>query len=381
MSRPVLRLDARRVDVLLMLAVTSAVSVAVASHQTGDVAAQPVAYLWAVGLGLLMLVRRSLPVLVLALTVLGFFSYYIAGFPAIGVAVPIAAAVYSAAEAGRMTAALVASLLVLGVSTAFRLLAGQSAAYVVGYELVGHAALIAAVLALGYSVRIRREIEVRTDQVTRLAAHQSWLRSEEQQHDGRLRLARELHDSIGHSLSVASLYAGVAEETPDAATRQEALACVRGAVSDSMSHLRSTVTLLRARVSEAGPEAPGLADVPRLLDPLVTAGYDVDVAVEDLAVAPEVAAAAFRVIQEAVTNTLRHSDATSIGVTVTADGPDRLHVGAVDNGTRTRGPRFAAGHGLAGMRERVAAVGGDLTVDATGEGWRVAASLPRGEPA
>lgn len=376
------RLSPTAVDVLMAVGVTAVLSAVVTADQASPGPVDPLAYLWAAGLGLLMLARRSAPRVVLALTVLGFYAYYAAGFPAIGVAVPIAAALFSAAEAGHVRAAVVAAVVVLAGSTGFRLLAGQSASYVVGYELVGHAALVAAVIALGDSVRARREVHLRTGQVARLTAHQTMLDAERRAHEERLRLARELHDSMGHSLSVASLYAGVAREAADAPTRDDALGLVGRAVADSMTHLRSTVSLLRSAEPAAAVQ-PGLADLGRLLEAPAAVGYEVRLEADEVRAPAETEAVAFRVVQESVTNTLRHSDATRISVGVRAErgGGDGggLRVTVADDGSRARTPRFTPGHGLAGMRERVASLGGELTVTAGPEGWRVAAWLPAGE--
>lgn len=372
-------LDPRTVDVLLCVGVVAVLSAVVSADQGADRPLNPFAYLWALGLGLLMLVRRSRPRLVLLLTVVGFFTYYMAGFPAIGVAVPIAAALYSAAEAGHLRAAVLTAVGVLSVSTTYRLLTGQSVALVVGYELVGHVSLMASVIALGYSVNAHRALVRRTEQVTGLVARQAHLDAEAQAAAERARLARELHDSLGHSLSVASLYSDVAREADDPTARRSALGQVRSAVGDSLTHLRSTVTLLRA--DARGPEPiAGLADVPALLEAPRAAGYDVVVDVEDVGpVDPLVSVTAYRVVQEAVTNTIRHSDARRLEVSVRPEG-DYLVVRVGDNGARTRARRPPEGNGLRGMRERVEALRGRLEVCCSTEAWTVTAVLPREVP-
>ncbi|MGH1564656.1 sensor histidine kinase [Mumia sp. DW29H23] len=364
----------RRTDVLLCVGVAAVLAVVVNSHEgrSGDV--NPLAYLWALGLGLLMLIRRSHPVLVLVLTTLGFFSYYAAGFPAIGVAVPIAAALYSAAEMGHLRAAVVTGTLTLGLSTAYRLADGQSASFVVGYEFVSHAALIAAAIALGHSVRVGRHLRRRTEQVSRLLTRQGELDHVAQVRDERMRLARELHDSIGHSLSVAALYSDVAREAPDGDERDDALELVRTSITDASAQLRRTVAVLRGR-GTFDAEA-GLDQVDRLGAAPTAVGYEVDVQVDPVDVAPEVGAAAFRLVQEAITNTLRHSNGTSISVRVGLQEPGVLGVRVVDDGTAVVPPQIRSGHGLSGMRERVADLGGTLDVDAGPHGWVVAASIP-----
>jgi signal transduction histidine kinase len=364
----------RRTDVLLCVGVAVVLAVVASSHEGRGGAVNPLAYLWAVGLGLLMLVRRSHPLLVLALTSLGFFSYYAAGFPAIGVAVPIAAALYSAAEMGHLRAAIVTSVLIVGIATGFRLQEGQSPSFVVGYELSGHAALIAATIALGHSVRVGRRLRQRTDQVTRLLTRQGELDDVAQAREDRMRLARELHDSIGHALSVASLYSDVAREARDGREREEAHELVRSAITDASTHLRRTVAVLRG--SGHFDSEAGLDQVERLRVAPTAAGYAVDVRVDPVDVAPEVGAAAFRLVQEAITNTLRHSNGRSIDVRVGLREPGLLGVRVVDDGTAAVPPQIRPGNGLSGMRERVAGLGGTLEVDAGAGGWVVDASIP-----
>ncbi|WP_049797271.1 sensor histidine kinase [Kribbella flavida] len=374
------RMTPRAADVLLAVGVTVVISIAVSAGQGSSGPVDPLAYLWAAGLGLLMVVRRTMPLAVLLLTALGYFTYYTAGFPAIGVAVPIAAAVYSATEAGYLRAAILTSVLVLAVSTTFRLLIGQPVGYVVGYELVGHTALIASVVALGSSVRAHRALREKTDQVARLTEHQTLLSAEARAREERLRLARELHDSIGHALAVASLHTNVAREAPNAEARSQALHLVRQSTSEAMTQLRSTVALLRSSAPAAAPAA-SLDQLPQLLRAPRAAGYTVEFDLADGASAsPDIEAAAFRVVQEAVTNTLRHADADHLGVRLRVDDEDRLHVLVRDNGKAARPPTYSPGHGLAGMRERVEAAGGSLTVRAAADGWYVEAKLPRKAP-
>lgn len=376
-------MHARRADLLLGLSVTGALAVVVSSDQGRGGPVDPVAYLWAVGLGCLMLIRRSHPRMVLALTALGFLSYHAAGFPAIGVAVPIAAALYSATEMGHLGAAAATGLLALGIATTYRVLAGQDLALVLGFELVGHFALIAAVILLGHSVRTARRLRWRTDQVTRLLERQRALDADARVRQDRYHLARELHDSIGHSLSIASLYTDIAREAgSDETKREEALTLARSRIVESLSHLRRTVKVLREPGHGAGGDGPRIADLPSLLDGAMAAGYqvevDIDQRIRDVGAPPDVEAAAFRMVQEAVTNTLRHSSGSRIDVRVTRDPAGSLVVCVKDDG-RTDGPAdLPQGHGLSGMRERVADLGGTFDAGPTRDGWLVRAEIPTG---
>ncbi|MEU8224003.1 histidine kinase [Kribbella sp. NPDC048915] len=369
-------MDRRRSDILLAVGVVIALSVVVTSDQGRGGAVDPLAYLWAAGLGALMLLRRRHPVLVLVLTALGFLTYHAAGFPAIGVALPTAAALYSAAEMGHVRAAAVVAGATLGFATTYRLLAGQDMAFVLGYELVSHGALMAAVIVLGHSVRTGRALRLRTAQVTRLLERQGALDADARVREDRMFLARELHDSIGHSLSVASLYTSVAREAADDGERQQALELARTGISDSLAQLRRTVALLRASSRTLDGAGPGLADLPHLAAGPAAAGYRVNLDVADISPGPEIEAAVFRIVQEAVTNTLRHSTGTTIEVSVACDGPERVSVVVADDGGPVAGAGAPDGHGLSGLAERVSDLGGTLSAGPTPSGWVVRADIP-----
>ncbi|WP_164477774.1 sensor histidine kinase [Nocardioides pantholopis] len=376
-------MTARRTDVLLGLGVTLALTAVVSANEGDPGTANPLAYLWAVGLGLLMLVRRQRPVLVLVLTMLGFVTYYMAGFPAIGVGVPMAAAVFSAAETGHLRAAVTAGVLILALATGYRILDGQDATFILGYELVSHAALIAAAIALGHSVRVGTALRRRTEQVTGLLTRQGELDADARLREERLALARELHDSIGHSLAVAALYAQVAREAgpdggPDGQQRHQAIELVRSAVSDALAQLRRTVAVLRGSRSPTEPEV-GIGDLPQLAAAPRSVGYVVELDLElddDVAVPAEVGAAAYRVAQEAVTNAIRHSSGTRISIRVAERAAHELEVVVRDDGRVVGSPDLRPGHGLSGMAERLGELGGALEVSAGTDGWLVRARIP-----
>lgn len=362
------------VDAALGTGVALVMSLVISSGQAGD--PHPVAYFWAVGLGALMLARRRYPVIVLAVTVLGLFAYYAAGYAAVGVALPVVAALYSAAEAGRTWAAVIAAAVVLATSLTFRLAVGQDAAYVVGYELASHVALIAAAIALGDSVRSRRRLQQKQSVLDDLDEARHAADAEHRLQDQRLALARELHDSLGHQITVVSLQAEVAREAlrddPDAA--EAAVGRIRQASSAMLGELRRTVRVLR-RAAEPRPGG-SLAAASDVLDAARGTGLEVNLEVDgDLAaLRSDVDSAAYRVLQEAVTNTLRHAGAATISVRMAVDaGTLRLHV--VDDGGSFEGPVVASG-GLAGMEDRARAVGGSLAARRGTDGFEVDLVVP-----
>jgi signal transduction histidine kinase len=203
----------------------------------------------------------------------------------------------------------------------------------------------------------------------------------------RLRIARELHDLVAFSFATISVQAGVAlhlaEERPDVAA--EALRVIKAIGGQASRELRAIVGELR-RTAGAG-DAPfhGVADLDALAATTSAVGLPTRVVVSGRArsLPPAVDRAAYRIAQEALTNAVRHAGPASAVVTVRYE-PDRLVVQVIDDG---RGPARSEpdepepdrGHGIAGMRERALALGGELDAgsDAVG-GFRVSASLPVG---
>jgi signal transduction histidine kinase len=347
------------VDTAVAVGVAAVLAVVVSADQGGG--AGVAAYLWAAALGALMFWRRRYARTVLALTILGLFAYYAEGFPAIGVAVPVAAALYSAAEAGYRRSAIIGASVVLAVSVTFRLLEGQDFRYVVLYEGVGHAALMTAAIMLGELVRARRRIDALTERHIALEAERRLSRHKQV-------LSRDLHDSIGHTLTVAAIHTNVAQQEarrhPEAAVA--ALDHVSEAVSRALAELRATVRELRAEPPHSLQDMESLAETAR------AAGFAVRTRIEPVE-EPEVSATAYRLVQEAVTNALRHSDGRRITIDVWHANDD-LRVFVQDDGVSAGAAEEHAG--LTGLRERVTALGGHLDTGPAARGWRVSATLP-----
>lgn len=200
--------------------------------------------------------------------------------------------------------------------------------------------------------------------------------------DERLRIAQELHDVIGHSLGVIAVQAGVGmhliDSDPDEAKR--ALEHISRTSRSSLAEIRRLLGLVRAGEAAASyAPTPGLADLPRLADEVTGTGLAVEltVAPDATGLPPGVELAAYRIVQEALTNVVRHARAHRATVQLGVDhGSLRVVVTDDGAGGNGRGGRQDA-HGLIGMRERVAVYGGTLDVGpAPGGGYRVAATLP-----
>ncbi|TDD24075.1 sensor histidine kinase [Nonomuraea diastatica] len=341
--------------------------------------------MFAAGLGLLMLVRRRHPVLALVATGVGILGYHAVGYPPVGLAVPVAAALYSAAEHGRPRLAVGVAVALLAISNFFRLRQGEELGYLVGYELAWSVALMAAAIALGDSVRNRRrrqaEQHEREQRLLRQREQEAAMRIEQE----RLTIARDLHDVLAHTITVISLQSDVAGEALDDADTEAvrgALATIRAATDEATGELRSTLALLRRPADDAAvrpstrPPMGSLQHLDRLVTAMNDSGLPIGIRIEGTPkpLPAVVDTTAYRIVQEALTNVLRHAHATRADVLLRYQD-DRLDIRVTDDGRGNDGE--ANGHGLAGMRERAELIGGTLTMSGPdGRGFRVSASLP-----
>ncbi|MEU9334603.1 histidine kinase [Streptomyces sp. NPDC048290] len=236
----------------------------------------------------------------------------------------------------------------------------------------------------GDAVRSRRAfvqaIQDRAEKAERTREEEARRRVAEE----RLRIARDLHDVVAHHIALVNVQAGVAahvmDKRPDQA--KEALAHVREASRSALNELRATVGLLRQSDDPEAPTepAPGLAVLDELVATFHHAGLRIEVARADQGVTLPAAVdlAAYRVIQEALTNVQKHAGVEAKAeVSVVRVGPDIEITVLDDGGGDTSAPPPGGGHGLLGMRERVTAVRGTLTTGPRyGGGFRVHAILP-----
>jgi len=198
----------------------------------------------------------------------------------------------------------------------------------------------------------------------------------------RLRIARELHDSVAHSIGIIAIQAGAAKMVIDTrpAAAREALGTIENASRETLAGLRRMLGVLRqADDPMATASAPGLADLERLTATTAAAGVHVDVRWrgQHRSLPAEIDLSAFRIVQEAVTNVVRHSGTRRCRVSI-EHRDDELAIEVVDSG-RGVGTGLGAGYGIVGMRERVGLLHGDFTAGPRPEGgFRVAARLPVG---
>ncbi|PSM44705.1 two-component sensor histidine kinase [Streptomyces dioscori] len=199
----------------------------------------------------------------------------------------------------------------------------------------------------------------------------------------RLRIARELHDMVAHSIGVIAIQAGVGRRVIDTqpSEARNALAAIEDTSRDTLAGLRRMLgTLRRADPGDGAPlgPAPALADLDALVERTRDAGVrvDIDRRGEGRPLPAEIELSAYRIIQEAITNVVRHSGADSCRVTVDRREDD-LSIEITDEGRGRSGLPGATGYGLTGMRERAALLHGEFTAGPRAEGgFRVAARLP-----
>jgi signal transduction histidine kinase len=219
-----------------------------------------------------------------------------------------------------------------------------------------------------------REVERRAEQAERTRDEVARRRAVEE----RLRIARDLHDSLTHSISVIKVQAGVAAHLArkNGEEPSDALLAIQEASSDAVRELRSTLDVLRR---EEDVNGSGLDQLPALVERARSSGLPTTYTVlgDRRPLPPAVDQAAYRVVQEALTNVVRHAPGAAATVRLEArDG--WLHVEVTDRGGARAGPVPACGgYGLVGMRERVETLHGTVQAGPIdGGGWAVRASLP-----
>jgi signal transduction histidine kinase len=337
--------------------------------QTGKLDA--LAYLLLLAGPVALVFRRLAPVPVLVVSLAAAVAHAWLDYPGVAF-IAVVAAVFTAVGAGHRRETWI--------------LAGLAfAAYVAGVRLVGDAVVVGAwLLVLLVLAEARRVQRARFAEMARLHNERARTRAEQERRQAseeRLRIARELHDVLGHHLSLIRVQAGVGLHLMDVQPEQAraALTTIKSASDEALAEVRSVLGILRTE-QDGAPRTPtpGLDRVPDLA---ADAGFEVrtEVSGEPRPLPAAVDRAAYRIVQEALTNVRRHAGsgatatvrieyaARDLAVQVDDDG-----VGASD---READP--AAGNGIAGMRERAAALGGDLSAGPRpGGGFRVRASLP-----
>jgi signal transduction histidine kinase len=358
---------------------------AITAHQPGA------AYALVVAGGLSLIWRRRWPLPVLGVTVATTAAYAAAGYVPGAALLAVYVALYTVATIESRPVAVgagAASVVVLFVSTG----AGGPFGWLGGTNTVMVACSVAAV-AIGMAVAGRRQFVATTVERAERAERDREEEARRRVDAERLRIARELHDVVAHSMSMINVQAGVAAHVLSSRPEQavEALAAIKAASRDGLRELRAILNVLR-RVDEdveGRAPAPRLSQLDALADVTTQAGLPTAVSVSGrpYAVPATVELAAYRVVQESLTNVLRHAGPSAHATVSLAYEPGRLVVQVDDDGPAGGDGadgldyRDGTGTGIDGMRERAAAFGGTLEAGPmVGGGWRVRAVLPAPVP-
>jgi signal transduction histidine kinase len=199
--------------------------------------------------------------------------------------------------------------------------------------------------------------------------------------DERMRIAQELHDVVAHNVSLIVVQAQALGATAGDERVREATDGIADLGRETMKEMHRTLKLLRGDDDPAAlAPQPGLGELPELLERARTAGVGIELAVEGepRTLAQSVDLSAYRIVQEALTNVVKHAGSAQTTVTL-GYRPDALELTIADAGSGAPSPASPGGHGLVGMRERAALFGGTLTAGPRGDrGFEVRASLPYG---
>jgi signal transduction histidine kinase len=383
--------------VFATMAFAFVVTLGVADQAPGERDFDTFAYAAIAAASLLLLARRRWPFAVLAGTVALDVAYVWRDYPGgPGPCVAATAALATVAVDRSLRTALLAGAGALAAAVAAALVGADEA--VLSSKVLVPFAWVTIGLLAGVAVRSQRLAAAETRERMRAAERTRAEEALRQVGEERLRIARELHDVLAHSLATihvqASAGAHVVARRPEQA--EQVLATIKRASQEALDDLRTTVGVLR-EAAEAGDGAgadeprrpqPSLTRVEELLDGARRTGarVTIDVTGERRRLPAPVDVAGYRIVQEALTNVVRHAGATAVrvvvdyapaGVELTVEDDGR----GLSSGNGTTGAR-GGGHGLAGMRERAALLGGTVeTGGRRGGGFRVYARLPAGTAA
>jgi signal transduction histidine kinase len=371
-------LTPRNVDLLLAVAIAAVQVTATsfaAQNQDGRAAMDAGAYALLAAGPAALLFRRSFPVATLGFVFTTALAYWLLDYPRGPIFLALIVAIITAVVRGHRAAAWTS--LALGYLAFVGLGSTAGVEQVTLGQALGLAAWLLVVGAVAELIRSRSE---RAAQAERTRKQEALRRVGEE----RLRIARELHDVLAHNVSLINVQAGVAlhliEDRPEQA--RSALSAIKQASAETLREMRTVLGTLR-QVDEAAPRnpQPGLDCLDQLVERMAAAGLEVEVTVQgirrDLPSAADLAA--YRIVQEALTNVARHAGTTAARVQLTYREGE-LVVEVEDDGHAAQAGEVAEGNGIVGMRERTLALGGKFSAGPRAEGgFAVRSRLPTQE--
>jgi signal transduction histidine kinase len=234
-------------------------------------------------------------------------------------------------------------------------------------DLVVNVVILVAMWTAGRLLRVTTDRRVRSE----LAAERAAAAAVEAE---RARIAGDLHDSLAHALTLITLQAGSARERAEEPVASDALTSIERTGRDALADMQRFLALL----GPGSPDSPGIGDLPGLVESVRAGGLEIDLDAEPGVVTAGVSTTVFRVVQEALTNVVRHSTAQAARVAVHRDG-EMLVTRVTDDGEAVEARTPGSGRGLAGLAERVRAFDGTVTSGRTVDGWLVEARIPVSE--
>ena len=328
-----------------------------------------------------ILVRRNRPVEVLLVVSLLFGAKAILIHPMpelLAEALAFLVAIYTVGAQCRFRSSLVL-LIVASVAGIVRSLATPDQD--LGGDVVNAAFGILA-WAIGRLVRALESRALRSENRVQVVEDWAVESSREAVTDERARIARELHDIVAHNIGVVLMHAGGGRRMLDQDVEQARAAfdTIEGAAGEALGEMRRLLHVLRSEHDPLAPQ-PGVGDLPALVTRVRAAGVDVSLAVDDqMQLSPGLSLCVYRIAQEATTNAVRHGQAGSIAIDVHLDEEGALLLDVTDDGSPGSGQHHS-GHGIVGMRERVALFGGTLELGPRDAGgFAVHAHFPREAP-
>jgi signal transduction histidine kinase len=371
------------IDVGVAGAVLAAAEIAIVTGREADsVSRDWLAYLLGVAMAAPLLLRRRWPVATLYIVSAALLLFYALGYPGFPPSLVLAVPLYDSVLAGYLWWALPVPVAFLSAGYVVAVRRGMPPLDAVAVFLPSIAVAAVAML-LGALVRSRRAYAAEVRQRLRLAEEEQERDAERRVTEERLRFARELHDTVAHAIATITVQSGAALHLMDREPGRvrEALTAIRQTGKAALAEMRTTVGVLRA---DGEPEVvdrdASLTRLPDLLAAVRAAGLEVefDGAVAEERLARPIDHAAYRILQESLTNVLRHAGLSACARVSLTWGPEWVAVEVSDDGLGTDEKTTSNGHGLAGMRERVEGLGGRLEAGPRpGGGFRVWARLPR----
>lgn len=380
-------------DVAATAAVIVAVELSVVvGGGSGAAPLDALAYLLGAFLAVPVLFRNRHPLGVLIVCSVLLLAYYIVHRRNISPAPLLCLPLYDAALAGYLAAAIAIPAVYMTIGLFVVDTSTHQGLVSLAAEFLPSIVVLALAIMLGEVVRSRRALAAETADRLRLAGEERDAEAARRVAEERLRIARDLHDTVAHSMATITVQAGSALHL--LGRRDEnlrgALTAIRETSKAALGEMRATLGQLRHGDPEepAGARSAGLDRLPALCDAVTAAGAPVTVSVEgaERPLPTAVDQAAYRILQESLTNVLRHAGADARATVCLRYEPGTLAIRVTDDGTgpAPAGSRGSAdhpgnGHGLTGMAERAAAVGGEVNAGARTEGgFEVLARLPFG---